>query len=148
MARARAPSRVFLDANVIFSAAHNPAGNARAILLLAAHRRVELVTSGYAADEALRNVVAKYPERRAELEAILATLSQLAEPGTSTIALAQSTGVPAKDAPILAAAIANKCHWLVTGDRTHFGHLYGRAVVETVVLPPAEAVIRLLALRG
>jgi predicted nucleic acid-binding protein len=147
MARSRFPSRIFLDANVIFSAAHNPSGNARAVIHLATHRRIELVTSGYAADEARRNLAAKYPDRLADADAVLRVMLRVPEPGASAIVLAQSDGVPAKDAPILAAAISSRNDWLVTGDRTHFGHLFGHAVSKTLVLPPADAVDRLLAAR-
>jgi len=55
--------RLFLDANVIFSAADNPTGNAHGIFRLAEKRRCELSTSRYALEEAQRNVHIKYPDR-------------------------------------------------------------------------------------
>jgi hypothetical protein len=36
--------------------------------------------------------------------------------------------LPPKDRPVLAAAIRLGCDALVTGDRTHFGPLYGRTI--------------------
>ncbi|GMV00790.1 MAG: hypothetical protein AMXMBFR52_04460 [Burkholderiales bacterium] len=36
--------------------------------------------------------------------------------------------LPERDRPVLAAAIRLGCGALVTGDRTHFGRLYGRDV--------------------
>ncbi len=45
-----------------------------------------------------------------------------------------------KDRPVLAAAIRLRCDALITGDRTHFGHLYGKAVAGVLVLSPTEAV--------
>jgi len=39
-----------------------------------------------------------------------------------------SLPLPAKDRPVLAAAIHPSCGALVTGDRTHFGALYGRTI--------------------
>ena len=40
--------RLFLDANVLFSAAHNPSGNAHALFVLARKGRVKLYSSGFA----------------------------------------------------------------------------------------------------
>jgi uncharacterized protein len=46
----------------------------------------------------------------------------------SDAALEASLLLPAKDRPVLAAAIHQSCTALVTGDRTHFGALYGRMI--------------------
>jgi predicted nucleic acid-binding protein len=50
----------------------------------------------------------------------------------------------AKDAPILAAAIDARCDWLVTGDRRDFGHLFGTEQRGVRVMPPSEALQRIL----
>jgi len=52
----------FLDANVIFTAAHNPDGNGRALFRLAAEQQLELVSSRYALEEAARNIAVNFPE--------------------------------------------------------------------------------------
>jgi len=44
----------------------------------------------------------------------------------SDAALDASLPLPPKDRPVLAAAIHQSCGALATGDRTHFGPLYGR----------------------
>ena len=54
--------RVFLDANVIFTATHNPRGNGQALFTLAAEGRLQLLSSRYAIEEARRNIALKYPE--------------------------------------------------------------------------------------
>jgi hypothetical protein len=41
-------TRLFLDANVLFTAAHNPKGKAALKISLGQHRLVELATSAYA----------------------------------------------------------------------------------------------------
>jgi len=47
--------------------------------------------------------------------------------------------------PILAAALSANATVLVTGDRRHFGALFGKTLNRTVtVLPPREALERLL----
>jgi predicted nucleic acid-binding protein len=54
-------SRLFLDANVLFTAAHNPHGKAAFLIALAAEGYWEVVTSTLAVEEAQRNLARKYP---------------------------------------------------------------------------------------
>ena len=51
--------------------------------------------------------------------------------------LPETMVLPDKDRPILAAAIHHRCDILVTGDRTHFGSLYGKAIRGVRVMSPA-----------
>ena len=132
--------RIFLDANVIFTAAHNPQGNGMALFRLAANTRCDLVSSRYAVDEASRNILVKYPECIGELAGLVASLDLVAEPSAEETRMASGYGLPQKDVPILAAAIASKATVLVTGDRRDFGHLYGKIIEGARVLTPAEAV--------
>jgi len=134
------PARVFLDANVIFSAALSPAGNARALFALAALRKTRLLTSRFAAEEALRNILAKNPQYIGEAETLLASIAEVTEPSPAWLETARNNGVPSKDAPILGAAMAHRVEVLVTGDRSHFGHLYGVRIEGVLVVPPATAV--------
>lgn len=60
-------------------------------------------------------------------------------PSASAIADAATQGLPDKDAPILAAAVAAQADILVTGDRTHFGHLYGKVIGGLRVLTLRDA---------
>ena len=53
-------------------------------------------------------------------------------------AVPAASGLPAKDRPILLTAIAAGASYLLAGDVTHFGHLYGTAVEGVHVLPPAR----------
>jgi len=52
--------------------------------------------------------------------------------------------LPFKDAPILAAAAAARVDLLVTGVRTHFGHLFGQRLRDVTIVLPAEALARVL----
>jgi predicted nucleic acid-binding protein len=45
--------------------------------------------------------------------------------------------VVSKDEPILAAAIAASVDYLITGDKTHFAHLYDRKVAHVYITSPA-----------
>jgi predicted nucleic acid-binding protein len=44
----------------------------------------------------------------------------------------------AKDRPILAAAIYASMDYLVTGDKHHFGALYGQTVGNVTIMPPRQ----------
>jgi uncharacterized protein len=135
--------RVFLDANILFSAAKS-AGAVRELLARAHAGGHTLCVDGYVVAEARRNIEAKGPEALLALEELLANLEG---------APFQATRLPPdaaallleKDSPVLAAAIRLKCEALVTGDRTHFGALYGRTVVGVGIHSPrslAEAVLK------
>ncbi|MCL4183624.1 MAG: PIN domain-containing protein [Burkholderiaceae bacterium] len=137
--------RLFLDANVLFSAAHRETGSVRAFFVLANAGICELVSSAYAVEEARRNLVRKYPQRRADLQALTATLAICGEASRETLAWAGQHGLPQKDVPILAAAAQARVHILVTGDRTDFGHLYRKTLRGVGILPPATALEAVLA---
>lgn len=129
---------LFLDASVLFTAAISPGGASRALVRLSAAGACRLAASPFAIDEARRNIGVKRPDRRSELDVVLATLDRVGDvrPDLRTWAVRH---VVAKDAPILAAAVAAHADVLVTGDRKHFGDLYGRAVRGMRVEPPQVA---------
>lgn len=137
--------RLFLDANVLFSAARNPSGNCAALFALARRRKCALLSSRFAIEEAARNIALKCPEHLPELEHLVARVQITAEPASAAVAAAGRHGLPAKDAPILAAAIRGRAAVLVTGDRRHFDNLFGRRIQGVIVMSPADAVDRLLA---
>jgi uncharacterized protein len=136
--------RIFLDANILFSATKSN-GAIRALLgeLTAAGR--QCCADGYVIEEARRNLAAKAPDGLTILEQLLQHLD-VASDQSDDRALEASVPLPAKDRPVLAAAIRGQCAVLVTGDRTHFGALYGRSVHGVTVHSPrslAEAVLML-----
>lgn len=124
-------ARVFLDANVLFSAAWREGAG---LLALWKRADVRLVTSGYAAEEARRNL--DTPHRRSRLEELLASVEIVAEaPGEL---LPGSVRLPAKDEPILRAALAAGATHLLTGDLRDFGHLLGRRLGGVRIQTPGE----------
>ena len=132
--------RVFLDANVLFSAAYREANSVRAFFALARARACTLVSSAHAMEEARRNVAAKHPSRAADLEALLVEVELCPEPRPETLSWASGNDLPAKDAPILAAAADARCQILATGDRTHFGKLFGKRMRGVLVTLPVDAI--------
>lgn len=138
--------RLFLDANVIFTAAHNPGGRSSALFELAAHVRCRLLTSSHASAEAERNLRLKYPQALGRLNALLQLVTMEGEAGPPEVAWALEQRLPLKDAPVLAAAVGCGADVLVTGDRAHFGHLLGHRVRGLLVLTPADALSLVLSL--
>jgi predicted nucleic acid-binding protein len=137
--------RLFLDANVLLAAPHSPAGRSRALFTLAERGLCTLVTSPHAIEEARRNVNLKSPSGASSLDDLLESVERVSEADPRLVAWAADQGLPPGDAPILAAAVAAAADALVTGDRTHFGHLFGTRVGDVEVLSLAEAIGRLIA---
>lgn len=137
--------RVFLDANVLFSGAYMDTGSPRLLFRLADAGACKLQSSAYAIEEARRNLLAKRSAQAGELEILTRKLVVQGEPGAASVVWATSLGLPAKDAPILAAAHEARSNLLVTGDVTHFGHLIGKRHRGIVILRPAEAIEILIA---
>ena len=131
--------KLFLDANVIFSAAHSEQGRSQDLVALARGGHCEIVTSTHALEEARRNLQLKSAGFEQRLTAALAQTTVVAEARAELVEWAKQQGLPLKDAPILAAAVHVKADLLVTGDNRDFGHLFGRALRGTRVVTPASA---------
>ncbi len=106
--------KIFIDANVLFTAAYSQ--NGKAAMLLKADRLI-FITSDYAAQEAHRNILLKRPASIDSLTNILKNIELVPsiQSGVCPITL------PLKDQPIfLSALMANATH-LLTGDLKDFG---------------------------
>ena len=116
--------RVFLDANILFSAARSE-GAIRQMFNMLVDARHECWVDDYVVIEARRNLAAKTPDALTTLETLLkrTRISAAQAPG---LELKLVNWLPDKDRPVLAAAMRLQCHALVTGDRTHFGAAYGK----------------------
>lgn len=111
--------RIFLDANILFTAAHNPKGKAALVIELGQAGLWQLVTSTYALEEAHRNLALKFPnglQRFGDLSKGLRITTDMA--GVECPA-----GLPEKDCPIYRAAHACRAGVLLTGDIRDFGFL-------------------------
>lgn len=127
--------RIFLDANILFSAARTD-GAVRRLLALAEAAGLELWADAYVLEEARRNLAAKSPGNLAVLDAI-ATRIGIGGLHAGASQLPDTMDLPEKDRPVLAAAIHHHCDMLVTGDRTHFGPFYGKTIQGVSILSPA-----------
>ena len=123
--------RLFLDANVLFSAAYRIDSGLRVFWELA---DVELVTSSYALEEARRNLDTN--ERTTRLEELARAIEVLPEPLVQE--LPSDVELAEKDRPILAAALQSGSSHLITGDRQHFGHHFGKSIGCVLVMRPGD----------
>ena len=123
--------RIFLDANILFSAAKSDGAVRRLLELVTAEGHV-LCADGYVAEEARRNLAAKGPTGLAVLLDRLEVAPAQADPDS----MAAARALPEKDRPVLVAAARTKCEALVTGDRTHFGAFYGRSLGGVAIHSP------------
>lgn len=126
--------RVFLDANILFSAARSD-GAIRQLLKLLFDARHECWVDDYVVYEARRNLATKSPHAVDELNSLLTrvhvTPAQVPGPRHKLV-----QWLPEKDRPVLAAAIRLRCDALVTGDRTHFGMAYGKVIGGVAIHSP------------
>jgi uncharacterized protein len=135
--------RVFLDANILFSAAKSD-GAVRALWRLLLDRGHELVADAYVIAEARRNLQAKGPQAVQVLDALLPTLV-VAPAAPVPEAAAALAWLPEMDRPVLAAAIRLRCDVLVTGDRTDFGRGYGQSFDGVTIHSPRSLAEQVLA---
>ena len=134
--------RVFLDANVLVSAAYSKSSRLREFWR---SPEAELVTSEFALEEARRNLLVYHPDGIPCLEELASQLHIVAE--ASEVQLPAGLDLADKDRPVLAAAVAARCTHLLTGDTRHFQALYGRRVAGVLVLTPAQYLRRKSGLR-
>ena len=109
--------RLFLDANVLFTAAHNPDGKAAFIVALGAEGMWNLFTSAFAVEEARRNLIAKYPAAVGRFHEFLRSIALVSERPDAPF----PDDLVKKDRPVFQAAYACKATHLITGDIVHFG---------------------------
>lgn len=109
--------RLFLDANVLFTAAHNPAGKAALVIELGGKGYWEVLTSTFAVEEARRNIALKFPDCLPRLEKFLADVAVFA----SRLCGSCSLSLSPQDRMIFLSALKCKATHLLTGDIKHFG---------------------------
>lgn len=109
--------RVFLDANVLFTAAHNPEGKAALVIELGRRGHWALATSRYALEEARRNLDRKLPHSLDGLSLLLRGVRLV----DHRPALRFPAALAGKDQPIFQAAVDWDATHLLTGDMKDFG---------------------------
>ena len=122
--------RLFLDANVLFSAAYRARTG---LLQFWKLKNVVLCSSNYALEEARINLAQDVQKRRLE------NLARAIEFFDSIPrSLPREVTLPEKDVPIFLAALAARATHLITGDVHHFGRYFGETIEGILVLSPAD----------
>ena len=114
--------RLFLDANTLFTAAHNPRGKAALVIELGASGRWALYLSRLAVEEARRNLELKFPQCLDQLHVLVRGVRLMEHRS----ALDYPEGLAGKDRPIFQAALACRATHLLTGDLKDFGRFMNR----------------------
>lgn len=122
--------RLFLDANILFSAAYRAGAG---LLELWKLKNVKLCTSRYALEEARFNLLEE--EQRLRLQQLAESLELSEAPREP---LPARISLPEKDVPILLGAIHARATHLLTGDVRHFGPYFGKTVAGVRIMLPAE----------
>jgi predicted nucleic acid-binding protein len=122
--------RLFLDANILFSAAYRPNAG---LLKFWRLPDVQLCSSRYALEEARSNLTEAAQRHR--LDRLSADLSFF---DSASHQPPRGVNLPEKDIPILLAAIEAHCTHLITGDLRHFGPYFGKKLSGILILLPAE----------
>jgi predicted nucleic acid-binding protein len=122
--------RLFLDANVLFSAAYSAKAG---LLQFWKLKNVVLCSSRYALEEAAINLAQEAQKRRLKK---LAAAIEFFDPISR--ALPQDLTLPDKDVPILLAAVAAQATHRITGDVRHFGRYFGKRIEGMLVSPPGD----------
>jgi predicted nucleic acid-binding protein len=123
--------RLFLDANVLFSAAYRPHAGIGALWKM---QGVSLVTSAYAVREARANLEER--GRLSRLDRLLRKVEVF--PQTADRSLSEGIDLDESDRPILLAAVSVGATHLLTGDRKHFGRYFRRDILGVRVLTPGD----------
>jgi|SRR6266550_6603908 len=122
--------RLFLDANVLFSAAYLPNAGLLALWRL---RNVTLCSSRYALEEARINL--EDDKQRVRLVDLLEGI-HLFEAAAGK--LPRGITLPDKDIPIMLGALAAHATHLLTGDARHFGPYVGKKIEGVIVVRPGD----------
>ena len=122
--------RLFLDANVLFSAAYRPNAG---LLRLWRLKKTTLVSSRYALEEARINLTDDL--QRGRLTRLSRAIEFFDAPSKD---LPQGIVLPDKDAPIVLAASEAKATHIITGDLRHFGPHFGKKIAGILILTPGD----------
>jgi hypothetical protein len=114
--------RLFCDADVLFAGAAGPTefGASHVLLRMGQYTLLDCVTSAQAVGEARRNLIAKLPQSVATFDALVSRCLRVVPHPDRTDVLRHRGLADEKDLPILTAAIAAECRWLLTFNLRHY----------------------------
>jgi predicted nucleic acid-binding protein len=122
---------LFLDANILISAAWKQGSEIAQIWQMPGTR---LVTSNFVMGEVQRNL--RQVEQIERLRVLMRSVQ--ITPSEKTLDIPEALILPEKDRPVLIGAILAKADLLVSGDKKHFGPLYGSVIRGVRITAPSE----------
>lgn len=122
--------RLFLDANVLFSAAYQ---RKTGLLQLWTLKSAILCSSRYALEEARINL-----DEEGQRSRLIGLSRKLHLYDAVQRRLPRGVSLPEKDIPILLAAISARATHLLTGDIRHFGPFLGKKIEGITVMLPGD----------
>ena len=125
--------RVFLDANILFSAAYSDRAGMRRLWQIP---NITLVSSAYAIEEAGRNLTNE--PQKIDLQSFINQVEVVTACDPAPNLFIEIDSLPEKDRPILWAAIESECSHLITGDKRHFGELYDSELSGVRIMPARD----------
>lgn len=134
--------RIFLDANILFSAAYSD-GALRHLIKDLKSASCSLIADRYVLEEALRNLGLHRPEAVPRLHELVGSLT-IVSTHISSSAIPPDIHLHDKDIPVLASAIEAGCDILLTGDSRHFGPLFERSIGGLSIRSPVDTAKRIL----
>lgn len=122
--------KIFLDANVLFTAARTPAGKAALIIDCGREGYWQIFTSAYAIEEARRNLERKSPNALPQLAELLRNIEIV----IPSLCAPCPENLPLKDRPIFQAAHTGTASHLLTGDLKDFGPIMNRPELSSGII--------------
>ena len=127
---------VFLDSNVLFSAAYYGERSTSYILFkLQEKRLISIFISSFVVLETVNNLQDKRPEKLGLLKELMDRATTLDD---VVIDLPVLSSLPTADRIILSAAVVYDIKYFLTGNTRDFKDLYGKTIGKTVVLKPRD----------
>lgn len=134
-------NKLFLDANILFTAAYSESGASRALFELAKNKKLILVSSKYAIFEARHNIQKKLTEKHLiTLFKLIAELEFIDKKEFSQEEIKKHEDIIIiKDTPILLAAENQKAQFLITLDKKDFKNPKIKAAkLPFIIMSPGE----------
>lgn len=132
--------RLFLDANIFFTATYSSQGASRALFDLAQQKKILLTTNTYALAEAKKNI--EYKIGNQSLPLFFHLISLLIRVSTTEIKINDrkkyKTFIEEKDIPILLGALQTKTDYLITLDRGFKNTALMKKIFPLRILLPGE----------
>jgi predicted nucleic acid-binding protein len=131
--------KVFVDSDVLFAGAASPTDHGASLLVLrlAELTLIEAIVSELVLTEVARNLTRKIPHALPAFQHLVSRcLNIVPDPEFGDLAPFKDLADP-KDVPILAAAVREKCSWLVSFNIKHYQPGYP----EIRVLDPGEFIL-------